>query len=194
MRYGPGRSSEGGNGSPLQYSCLKNSKDRWSWRATVHGITVRLSNWAQCNHIITFLLKPWRHHWVYKLKSTSCGCFFSLVWISLLFYLCYMRLVLSQTHTPTPLSEASVLVRLSMYDSQSTKWQRNHHQSRHGGHHICAALGKMCSVMLILFRKTCVYSMKMRLLSLLADEEAGVWKIPTLDQGHSAGWYLSPSW
>ena len=105
-----------------------------------------------------------------------------------------MRLVLSQTHTPTPLSEASVLVRLSMYDSQSTKWQRNHHQSRHGGHHVCAALGKMCSVMLILFRKTCVYSMKMRLLSLLADEEAGAWRIPTLDQGHSAGWYLSPSW
>ena len=26
-----------GNGYPLQYSCLKNSKDRGAWQATVHG-------------------------------------------------------------------------------------------------------------------------------------------------------------
>ena len=45
----------------------------------------------------------------------------------------------------------------------------------------------MCSVMLMLLRKTCVYSTKMRLLSLPADEEVGVRRIPTLDQGHSAG-------
>ena len=34
---GSGRSPEGGLGSPLQYSCLKNSVDRGPWRATVHG-------------------------------------------------------------------------------------------------------------------------------------------------------------
>ena len=29
----------GGNGNPLQYSCLENPMDRGTWRATVHGIT-----------------------------------------------------------------------------------------------------------------------------------------------------------
>ena len=28
----------GGNGNPLQYSCLGNLKDRGAWRATVHGV------------------------------------------------------------------------------------------------------------------------------------------------------------
>ena len=36
---GSGRSLEGGNGNPLQYSCLGNPMDREVWRATVHGIT-----------------------------------------------------------------------------------------------------------------------------------------------------------
>ena len=35
---GSGRSPGGGNGNPLQYSCLENSIDRGAWRATVHGI------------------------------------------------------------------------------------------------------------------------------------------------------------
>ena len=34
---GSGRSSGGGNGSPLQYSCLENPMDRGAWKATVHG-------------------------------------------------------------------------------------------------------------------------------------------------------------
>ena len=34
-----GRSPGGGNGNPLQYSCLENPMDRGAWRATVHGIT-----------------------------------------------------------------------------------------------------------------------------------------------------------
>ena len=33
---GLGRSPGGGNGNPLQYSCLENSKDRGAWQATVH--------------------------------------------------------------------------------------------------------------------------------------------------------------
>ena len=32
------RSPGVGNGSPLQYSCLKNSMDRGTWLATVHGV------------------------------------------------------------------------------------------------------------------------------------------------------------
>ena len=35
---GSGRSPGEGNGSPLQYSCLGNPKDRGAWRATVHGV------------------------------------------------------------------------------------------------------------------------------------------------------------
>ena len=36
---GVGRSPGEGNGYPLQYSCLENSKDRRAWPATVHGVT-----------------------------------------------------------------------------------------------------------------------------------------------------------
>jgi len=35
---GLGRSPGGGNGNPLQYSCLENPMDRGAWQATVHGI------------------------------------------------------------------------------------------------------------------------------------------------------------
>ena len=28
----------GGNGNPLQYSCLEKSMDRAAWQATVHGV------------------------------------------------------------------------------------------------------------------------------------------------------------
>ena len=35
---GLGRSPGVGNGNPLQYSCLGNSKDRGVWQATVHGV------------------------------------------------------------------------------------------------------------------------------------------------------------
>ena len=41
---GSGRSTEEGNGNPLQYSCLENSMDRGEWRATVHGVT-RSQTW-----------------------------------------------------------------------------------------------------------------------------------------------------
>ena len=34
---GWGTSPGGGNGNPLQYSCLKSSMDRGAWRARVHG-------------------------------------------------------------------------------------------------------------------------------------------------------------
>ena len=40
----PGRYPEVGNGSPFQYSCLKNSTDRGAWWATVRGVT---ESWTQ---------------------------------------------------------------------------------------------------------------------------------------------------
>ena len=44
---GSGRSTGGGHGDPLQYSCLENPVDRGAWQATVHEITksrTRLTN------------------------------------------------------------------------------------------------------------------------------------------------------
>ena len=32
-----GRSAAGGNGNPLQHSCLENPMDRGAWWATLHG-------------------------------------------------------------------------------------------------------------------------------------------------------------
>ena len=46
---GLGISPGGGNGNPLQYSCLKNPMDRGSWQATVQRVTKSwtwLSDWA----------------------------------------------------------------------------------------------------------------------------------------------------
>ena len=36
---GLGRSPGGGNGNPLQYSCLENPMDRGAWSSIVHGVT-----------------------------------------------------------------------------------------------------------------------------------------------------------
>ena len=36
---GSGRCPGGGNGYPLQYSCLGNPLDRGAWHAAVHGVT-----------------------------------------------------------------------------------------------------------------------------------------------------------
>ena len=46
---GSGRSPGGGNGNPLQYSCLENSMDRGAWWAAVQGVTksqTQVSDWA----------------------------------------------------------------------------------------------------------------------------------------------------
>ena len=43
---GWGRSPGGGNGNPLQYSCLENPMDRGAWQATVHGVT---KSWTRLN-------------------------------------------------------------------------------------------------------------------------------------------------
>ena len=40
---GSGRFPGGGNGNPLQCSCLENPKDRGAWQATVHGNTTEVT-------------------------------------------------------------------------------------------------------------------------------------------------------
>ena len=46
---GSGSSPGGGNGTPLQKSCLENPMDRGTWWATVHRVTVR-HNWSDLAH------------------------------------------------------------------------------------------------------------------------------------------------
>jgi len=41
---GWGRFPVGGNGNPLQYSCLENPMDRGAWRTRVHGV---MKSWTQ---------------------------------------------------------------------------------------------------------------------------------------------------
>ena len=51
---GLGRSPGGGNGTPLQYSCLGNPMDRGAWRATVQGVAkscTRLSDFTSTFHL-----------------------------------------------------------------------------------------------------------------------------------------------
>ena len=43
---GSERPPGGGNGSPLQYSCLENPTDRGAWWATVHGSRRGMTGWA----------------------------------------------------------------------------------------------------------------------------------------------------
>ena len=53
---GLGRSPEGGNGNPLQYSCLGNPMERGAWWATVRRIVksqTRLSDQV-CTHTVIF--------------------------------------------------------------------------------------------------------------------------------------------
>ena len=61
---GWGRSPEGGNGNPLQYSCLGNPTDRGAWWATVHGVTksqtrLRLKNNNNKNAILRVLFSQY---------------------------------------------------------------------------------------------------------------------------------------
>ena len=49
---GSGRFPGGGNGTPVQYSCLENSLGREAWQATVHGATKGRHNWVT-EHIQT---------------------------------------------------------------------------------------------------------------------------------------------
>ena len=45
-----GRSPGGGNGNPLQYSCLENPMNRGAWQATVHTFA---QSWTQLKRLST---------------------------------------------------------------------------------------------------------------------------------------------
>ena len=59
---GWGRSPGGGNGNPLQYSCLENPMDRGTWWTMVHGVTesqTRLS--VPTGRCLSSTLHIWPH-------------------------------------------------------------------------------------------------------------------------------------
>ena len=65
-----GRSPGGGNGSPLQYSCLENPTDRRAWWATVHEVAKRqtwLTEYIQFITIFETFLSNWSLSWTHKL-------------------------------------------------------------------------------------------------------------------------------
>ena len=47
---GPGRHPGGGNGNPLQYSCLENPMNRGAWWATVHKVA---KSWTRLKRLGT---------------------------------------------------------------------------------------------------------------------------------------------
>ena len=62
---GSGRSSGGGHGNPLQYSCLENPMDRGAWWAILHGVSKsctqlnRLSTHTQQEYTGNSLVAQW---------------------------------------------------------------------------------------------------------------------------------------
>ena len=49
---GSGRSLGGGNGTPLQYSCLENSMDREDQRNTIHAVSKHQTQLSTCEHSV----------------------------------------------------------------------------------------------------------------------------------------------
>ena len=83
---GWGRSPGGGNGTPLQYSCLKSPTDRGAWQAIVHGVTKSqtwLSDYA------------WALSWFPGFPLLLMGCKYwldtLLILLSLSFLVCTME-------------------------------------------------------------------------------------------------------
>ena len=52
---GSGRSPRGGNGHPLQYSCLENPMDRGAWQAAFHRITRVGHDWSDLAHMLAYI-------------------------------------------------------------------------------------------------------------------------------------------
>ena len=94
---GSGRFPGGGNGNPLQYSCLENSLYRGAWWATVLGVAkgqTQLSNWAHCVYTYNCSCTRYFLHWIASAplsKITGLFCVY-LLFGSLFFLLIYVSI------------------------------------------------------------------------------------------------------
>ena len=70
---GLGRSTGEGNGYPLQYSGLENSKDRGAWQATIHGIAKRRMRLSDFHFSLSkkYNLHPYELKYVIQSKKQS---------------------------------------------------------------------------------------------------------------------------
>ena len=70
-----GRSPGGGNGNPLQYSCLENPMDRGAWWATVHGVTksrTQLNTHTQTHWLNSYTSLFYFGWWLCRLQYVVC--------------------------------------------------------------------------------------------------------------------------
>ena len=65
-----GRSPGGGDGNPLQYSCLENPTDRGAWRAAVHGVA---KSRTQLKRLSTYYVSGFALNRSDKGLSSSCS-------------------------------------------------------------------------------------------------------------------------
>ena len=77
---GLGRSPRGGNGNPLQYSCLENSMDRAAWQATVHGVA---KSRLQLKQLTTAHAHKITSSSIFRL-TRGCEPCFETVWVGIL--------------------------------------------------------------------------------------------------------------
>ena len=67
-----GRSPGGGNGNPLQFSCLENPVDRGAWQATNHGVAKswtrlkRLNTHSKCTYLRCVLIYRYTYEAITK--------------------------------------------------------------------------------------------------------------------------------
>ena len=69
---GSGRNPGGGNGNPLQYSCLENPIDGGASRATVHGV-IRVEHDLATEHTHMYI-HIWTYTWKWIVSHDVCTC------------------------------------------------------------------------------------------------------------------------
>ena len=71
---GSGRSPGEGNGTPLQYSCLENPKDRGAWQATAYGVAKSQTQPKQHSTQSWYCKDSFRLHTMFPISSSFFHC------------------------------------------------------------------------------------------------------------------------
>ena len=114
---GLGKSSGGGHGNPLQYSCLEDPKDRRGWQDAVHRVS-KGQPWLKwlSTHFRESIAPVRPYAWCYLIPRWNLSPFFATCFR--LQPLTGSLPLLNQTTTQEWLSE------LSEADGQLSKWQK----------------------------------------------------------------------